>query len=240
MQISKLRETMKKNKRILIIASHPDDEVLGCFGTVAKLIQKGYEAYTLILSGGKASRASDDDIILNTEKENLKKEMLLANNVIGIQDIFHFDFPDNAFDSVPLLEIIKIIEKIKKEIQPSIVFTHHVGDMNIDHQITHKATLTATRPIVGESVKSVYAMEIPSSTEYNAYSPQTVFIPNVFFDISTTIDLKIEAMSKYVSELKDASHPRSLEYIRALAQVNGVKTGMLYCENFMLVRGLYE
>ena len=230
---------MIQNKRVLIVAAHPDDEVLGCFGTVAKMIKEGYEAYTLILSGGKASRKEDANV-LDKEKENLKNEMLTANKVIGIKNTFHFDFPDNAFDTVALLEIVQLIDKIKEQVKPSVIFTHHIGDMNIDHQICHKAVLTATRPMKGETVKTIYAMEVPSSTEYNGFSSQTAFIPNVFFDITNTIDLKIEAMSKYVSELKNAEHPRSLEHMRNLAKTNGTKVGLEYSENFMLIREIHE
>ncbi len=223
-------------KKILIVAAHPDDEVLGCFATVAKLIQEGYEAYTLILSGGKTSRGE----INKKELELLKKEMEKANNVIGIKKVFQANFPDNSFDSVSLLDIVKEIEKIKNKIKPEIIFTHHIGDMNIDHQITHKAVLTATRPMQGECVKTIYAMEIPSSTEWNSYSAETIFIPNIFFEVEKTIDLKIEAMSKYQSELREYPHPRSLQHIKELAKVSGNKVGLNYCENFILVRGLNE
>lgn len=222
------------NKSILIMAAHPDDEVLGCFGTVAKLIKEGYKAYTLILSGGKTSRGKVD----KSELELLKQEMKKANDLIGVKKLFTADFPDNAFDSVPILKIVKEIEKVKEEVKPEIVFTHHVGDMNIDHQITHKAVLTATRPMKGECVKTIYSMEVPSSTEWNSFSQQTVFIPNVFFEIEETIDLKVEAMAKYRSELRKYPHPRSLQHIKELARVNGVKAGLNYSENFMLVRSI--
>lgn len=222
------------NKRILIVAAHPDDEVLGCFATVAKLIKEGYEAYTLILSGGKTSRGEVDKIELNL----LQTEMKQANDLIGIKKVLTANFPDNAFDSVALLEIVKEIEKIKEEIKPEIIFTHHIGDMNIDHQVTHKAVLTATRPMKDECVKAIYSMEISSSTEWNSFSPQSAFIPNVFFEIENTIDLKVEAMSKYKSELREYSHPRSLKHIKELAKVNGTKVGLNYSENFMLVRSV--
>lgn len=221
-------------KSILIIAAHPDDEVLGCFGTVAKLIKNGYEAYTLILSEGKTSRENVD----KKDLELLQLEMKQANDLIGIKKVFSANFPDNAFDSVPLLKIVKEIEKIKNEIKPEIIFTHHIGDMNIDHQITHKAVLTATRPMQGESVKTIYSMEIPSSTEWNSYSAQNAFISNVFFGIEDTIDLKINAMAKYKSELREYPHPRSLQHIKELAKVNGTKVGLNYSENFWLVRGI--
>lgn len=220
------------NKTILIVAAHPDDEVLGCFGTVAKMIQEGYEAYTLILSGGKTSRGK----VEKEEIENLKKEMLNANKTIGIKEVYQLNFPDNSFDSIPLLDIVKEIEKIKDLIQPSIIFTHHIGDMNIDHQLTHKAVLTATRPMDNECVKTIYSMEIPSSTEWNSFNVQTAFIPNVFVDISKTINLKINAMAEYISELREYPHPRSLQHIKELAKVNGTKIGLNYSENFILVR----
>ncbi len=220
------------SKKILIVAAHPDDEVLGCFATVAKKIKQGYEAYTLILSGGKTSRGK----VSKKELDNLKKEMLNANKLIGIKTVFQANFPDNSFDAVPLLTIVKRIEEIKNKIKPEIIFTHHIGDMNVDHQLTHKAVLTATRPMNDECVKTIYSMEIPSSTEWNNYSKETSFIPNVFSDITDTIELKIKAMAEYKSELRDYPYPRSLKHIRELAKVNGTKVGLKYSENFILVR----
>ena len=219
-------------KKILIVAAHPDDEVLGCFGTVAKMIKKGYEAYSLILSGGKTSRGE----VEQKELDELKTEMLKANKLIGIKEVFQADFPDNAFDSVPLLNIVKKVEEIKHKIEPEIIFTHHIGDMNIDHQITHKAVLTATRPMADEPVKSVYSMEVPSSTEWNAFAKETIFVPNVFVDITETVDLMVKAMDCYRSELREYPHPRSLQHIKELAQNNGIKVGLRYSENFILVR----
>jgi LmbE family N-acetylglucosaminyl deacetylase len=221
-------------KKILVVAAHPDDEILGCFATIAKLIREGHEAYTLILGRGKSARGK----VNLAELEILQNEMKNANKIIGIKEIFTADFPDNAFDSVPLLEIVKKIEEIKTKIQPEIVFTHHIGDINVDHQITHRAVLTATRPKPGEAVKVVYAMEVPSSTEWNGYSKETAFVPNVFLDVSETIDLKIQALSEYKSELMPYPHPRSLEHVKNLAKTNGAKVGLQYCENFMLVRSV--
>ncbi len=222
--------------RILIIAAHPDDEVLGCFGAVAKLIKKGYEAYTLILSGGKTSRGE----VEQSELDKLQNELKEANSLIGIKETFCANFPDNAFDSVTLLEIVKKIEEIINLVKPEIIFTHHIGDMNVDHQITHKAVLTATRPMADECVKTIYSMEIPSSTEWNSFNKETIFVPNVFFDVTATIDLKVEAMAKYVSELREYPHPRSLQHIKEHAKVNGTKVGLKYSENFMLIRNINE
>ncbi len=222
------------SKKVLIVAAHPDDEVLGCFGTIAKLIQKGCTAYTLILSGGKTSRGEVD----KGELDNLKQEMYKANKLIGVKEVYQLDFADNAFDSVSLLSIVKEVEKVKNAIQPEIIFTHHIGDMNIDHQLTHKAVLTATRPMENETVKTIYSFEIPSSTEWNSFSKENIFIPNTFVDISETIDKKIEAMDCYTSELKEYPHPRSLQFIKELSKTNGIKVGLKYSENFMTIRNI--
>jgi len=212
--------------RLLIIAAHPDDEVLGCFGTVSKLIKKGYEAYTLILGEGKTSRGE-------TNLNELKKEAIQANKYIGIKDIFFKDFPDNQFDSVPLLEIVKSIEEIKNKIKPNVIFTHFENDLNIDHQITYKAVITATRPMEKESVKEIYSFEVLSSTEWEY--PLT-FSPNTFFDISETLEDKIKAMSFYKSELREFPHPRSLEAIELNAKNWGYKVGKKAVEAFKIVR----
>ncbi|EAJ5678864.1 PIG-L family deacetylase [Campylobacter sp. IFREMER_LSEM_CL1846] len=218
-----------KNNKILIIAAHPDDEVLGCFGTIAKYIQQGYEAYTLILGEGKTSR----EINSENEQEILEDELFKANNLLGIKKVFRKFFPDNAFDKIPLLEIVKSIEEVKNEIKPNIIFTHYEKDLNIDHQITYKATITATRSLQEESVKEIYSFEILSSTEWNY---PLSFQPNVFFDISETLDLKLKAMSFYQSELRNYPHPRSLEGIKINAQYQGMRVGLQYAEVFKSIK----
>jgi LmbE family N-acetylglucosaminyl deacetylase len=222
------------NKKILVVAAHPDDEVLGCGGTVARLVQEGCEAYTLILGEGITSR----DQVRSPEKrkgeiEELKREAHKANDVLGVKEVFMYDFPDNRFDSVALLEIVKTIEKVKKNIRPDIVFTHYRKDQNIDHRVTYQAVVTSTRPFTGETVKEIYAFEVQSSTEW---SYPLSFSPNVFFDISQTLETKIGAMKNYVSELKKLPHPRSVKGIEINAQQWGVKVGLKYSEAFELTR----
>ena len=215
-------------KKILIVVAHPDDEVLGCFGVVAKLIKRGYEAYTLILSGGKTSRGEAEE-----ELEIVKKEAIKANKKIGIREVFIENFPDNMFDSVALLEIVKKIEDIKNKILPDIIFTHYENDLNIDHKTTYKAVITATRPMKNECVKEIYSFEVLSSTEWNY---PLSFSPDLFFDISDTINAKIEAMSCYKSELREFPHPRSLEAIKLNAKYWGMRVGKEYIEAFKAVR----
>ena len=224
------------SKRILIVAAHPDDEVLGCFGTVARLIKEGYQAYTLILGEGKTSR--DEQRVVENNKDEievLNTEIQKANNAIGIKKVFIEFFPDNRFDSVDLLDIIKVISKVKEEIKPDIIFTHYEHDLNIDHQITYKAVITATRPMEDECVKEIYSFEILSSTEWNY---PLSFSPDTYFDISDTIDLKIKSMKEYNSELCDYPHPRSLEGIELNAKYQGMRVGRKYVEAFKSVRVL--
>lgn len=222
------------NKKILIVAAHPDDEVLGCFGTVARLVTEGYEAYTLILGEGKTSR--DEQRVVENKKdeiETLNTEIQKANNVIGVKKVFVESFADNRFDSVDLLDIIKVISKVKEEVKPDIIFTHYEHDLNIDHQITYKAVITATRPMEDECVKEIYSFEILSSTEWNY---PLSFSPDTFFDISDTLNLKIQAMKEYTSELCEYPHPRSLEGIELNAKYQGMRVGKKNVEAFKSAR----
>lgn len=223
---------MKKN--ILIAAAHPDDEILGCGGTAARLVNEGHDVYTVILGEGITSR---DKSRQRDKRENeiaeLKKHIHDANAVIGVKDVFVYDFPDNRFDGVPLLDIVKAVEEVKEKIKPHIIFTHYENDLNIDHRVTYRAVLTASRPQVGETVKEIYSFEVLSSTEWNF--PLT-FSPDCFFDITGTIDTKVKAMEKYPGELRDYPHPRSLKGIRLNAEFWGMKTGMPFAEAFKTVR----
>jgi len=225
---------IKENKTILIVAAHPDDEVLGCGGTIARLIKEGFEVYTLILGEGITSR---DDMRDRKRREEeiteLKGEAKEANKILGVKEVFFYDFPDNRFDTVPFLDIVKVIEKVKNSINPEIIFTHYEMDLNIDHQITYRAVITATRPLKEETVKEIYSFEIPSSTEWRY---PLNFSPDVFFDISTTIDIKIKALEKYKTELKKYPHSRSLEGVKLIAKNWGIKVGLEYVEAFKVVR----
>jgi len=221
---------------ILLVFAHPDDEVLGCGATIAKFAMQGAKVSTLILSDGVASRVPTH---LSKEIKNRQNEMQKANKLIGVKEVFTESFPDNAFDSVPLLDIVKKIEDIKQKTKPQIIFTHHYGDMNIDHQITYQAVLTATRPMQGEMVKEIYSCEIPSSTEWN-FEPNKQFAPNVFFDVSKTIGKKIKALAEYKSELREYPHPRSLQHIEELAKFRGVRCGLNFAEAFCLVRSVRD
>ena len=223
-----------KKRRILVVAAHPDDEVLGCGGTMARFAKEGAEIYTLMMGEGVTARDEKRNRDLRKkELDELKRQAISANKILGVKKVFFHNFPDNRFDSVDLLDIIKGIEEVKRKIAPQIVFTQHEKDLNIDHQILYKAVLAATRPLIGETVKEIYSFEALSSTEW---SYPLNFSPDVYFDITDTLDLKIKAMAVYKSELKDFSHPRSLESIKLNARYWGIRIGQQYSEVFKTVR----
>jgi len=221
--------------RILIVAAHPDDEVLGCGGTIARFLgERKIEAATLILGEGVTSRDKNRDRDGRKEEiESLKRNIISANRILGVEKVFSFDFPDNRFDTVALIDIIKAIEEIKQIFMPDTIFTHFANDMNIDHAITSKAVLTATRPMSDEPVKEIYAFEVLSSTEWNF--PLT-FSPDMFVDIGNNLEKKQEAMEVYNNELRQFPHPRSIEGIALNANNWGMKLGLSYCEAFQTIR----
>lgn len=221
-------------KKVLIVAAHPDDEILGCGGTAARLSLEGDEVCCLILGEGITGR--DDDRSRDRrqgEIARLRDQARQANSTIGIKEIFFHDFPDNRFDSVPLLDIVKTIEKVKVDLRPDIVFTHFEKDLNIDHRITYDAVLVATRPIPGETVKEIFSFEVLSSTEWRF--PYR-FSPDVFYDITTTLLQKITAMQSYREELRKTPHPRSTAGIKTSAEFWGQRIGVTAAEAFSSVR----
>jgi len=223
-------------KSVLVIAAHPDDEVLGCGGTIAKLAQEGHEVVVAILGEGGSSRyderaAADEDLV-----KKLHEECRHVAKFLGVKDVFMHSFPDNRFDTLPLLDIVKHLEEVISEVRPEIVFTHHGGDLNIDHAITHRAVLTASRPTEGHPVREIYAFEVLSSTEWAFGQFQTHFNPNVFVDVSKTIKLSVKAMEIYESEIHHFPHPRSPQALESLARYRGSTVGLEAAEGFELVR----
>ena len=195
------------------------------------------DVYVMILGEGVTSRDISNDKKIG-ELSKLKNEMFAANKILGTKEVFTEDLPDNKFDTVPLLDIIKIIEAYIRKINPEVVYTHHRGDLNIDHRITFDAVLTACRPVEGNPIKRILSFEVPSSTEWNIQNASTNFISNTYEDISETINQKTEAMSAYQNEIRLSPHPRSIEKIRSLAETRGAASGMNFAEAFMLIREL--
>jgi LmbE family N-acetylglucosaminyl deacetylase len=221
--------------RILVIAAHSDDEVLGCGATIARLAKEGNEISIALLGEGVTSRYSKREDADRRLIEELGAKAKAVSEVLGAREISFFDLPDNRFDTVSLLDIVKKVEGLIEEVRPDIVFTHHAGDLNIDHAITHRAALTATRPVKGCPVKEVYAFEVPSSTEW-AFGEFGTFNPDVFFDIEDSIEVKTRAMEMYESEAREFPHPRSPEAIRNIARRWGSAVGLQYAEAFKTIR----
>jgi LmbE family N-acetylglucosaminyl deacetylase len=226
---------MKRN--ILILAAHPDDEVLGCGGTIARLANEGACIHVAFLADGVFSRAGD----MNIQQSNLAARRNAAHKaceILGVKTVFFGDFLDNQMDTVALLDIIQPMESLIDKYQPDTVFTHHSGDLNIDHRRTHEAAVTACRPQPAHSVKTLLSFEIASSTEWQLPDSAPLFSPNWFVDISTTLDRKIAAIEAYSAELRDWPHPRSLKAIEHLARWRGATVGVEAAEAFMLGRQL--
>lgn len=221
--------------RILVVAAHPDDEILGCGGTVRRLVNEGCEAYSLILSDGVTSRYSEITSDVSEAIESRYKESLAAGSILGYKESLFCKFADNSFDKEPLLNIVKTIEDYILRIKPSVIFTHHYGDLNIDHQIVSRAVQTAARPMEDCPVKEIYCFEILSSTEWNFLS-RDKFVPNYFVNIETTLKDKLEAMKCYNSELRSFPHPRSIENLEITAKKWGSVIGYNYAEAFECIR----
>lgn len=226
-------------KRILVIAAHPDDEVLGCGGTLSKFSKLGYEINVAFFSDGVSSR----NLKLGKKKKEIlqrKKSSYRAAKILGINKIEFFDLPDNQFDTIPLLEIVKLVESLIKKYSPSTIFTHYDNDLNIDHRMISRAVITATRPYPGSYVKRLLFFEIPSSTEWNFSSSLKSFLPNYFINIDSELRIKLKAIKCYSQELRKWPHPRSLEGINNLAKVRGATCGFKSAESFILVREIFS
>ena len=228
------------SEKILVIAAHPDDEVLGCGGTIAKHIKNGGTVYVAILAEGITSRycKNSKSYKKNKELSKLSNSIKNANNILGVKSIITNNFPDNRMDSLNRLEIIKFIEKLISNFKPNIIYTHFFNDLNIDHQITSECVITACRPTSNQSVKRILFFEIPSSTEWQFTKSKENFSPNWFIDISKTLDIKLKAIKEYQSELRKFPHPRSIKSIEHLSHWRGSSIGVESAEAFVLSRNL--
>lgn len=228
---------MERAQSILILAAHPDDEVLGCGGTIAKLAEEGALVHVAFLADGVSSRVGD----ALEQQEELNVRRLAAKKaceILGVKSMSFGEFPDNRMDAVALLDIIKALEELIAEHKPEVVFTHHAGDVNIDHRRIHEAVVAACRPQSSHPVKTLLCFEVASSTEWQLSGSAPAFTPNWFVDISTTLDRKLAALEAYAEELRSWPHPRSRQGVEHLAHWRGATVGVDAAEAFMLGRQL--
>lgn len=230
-----------RNQKIMVVVAHPDDELLGLGATLNKLIcDFAVDTHVVILGEGITSRSDNRDKgkwekELQIHQQNIKE----AQKKIGYHGVSVFDFPDNRFDMVALLDIVKVIEKEKALFQPSVIFTHHGGDLNIDHQRTFEAVMTSCRPMETETTKAIITFETPSGTEWRASTDPKHFIPNFFVQVDeNNLNAKIKGMESYEFEKRTYPHPRSPEALKLQAQRWGVAIGCEFAEAFCIVRSI--
>lgn len=226
---------MNKDK-VLVIVAHPDDEVLGMGGTIAKYISQGTEVAVLIVTDGSTSQYKNDPKLLEII-ENKKQETKNAMNILGVRKIYYGGMPDMKLDTTAHTEINASIESVIDEFQPTIVYTHFEGDVNRDHQCVYQSVLVACRPVPGQSIRELYSFSVPSATEWSPQNVKNIFYPNMYVDIEDEFaEKKYKAMACYVTELREFPHPRSVEALKVLDQAVGIQVGLKVAESFVVHR----
>ena len=222
-------------RSVLVIAAHPDDEALGCAGTITRLANEGANVHLAFLADGVGAR----DELHDTEQGALndrRDAAYRAGEIMGAASIHCDDLPDNRMDSVPLLDITQRVESLIERYQPDTVLTHHAGDLNIDHRRVHQAVMTACRPQPGHPVQTILCFEVPSSTEWQVSGGGEAFVPNWFEDITGTLPQKLKALEAYAMEMRDWPHTRSIKAVEHLARWRGATVGVEAAEAFMVAR----
>lgn len=212
--------------RIVVIAPHNDDEILGVGGTMAKYAAQGHEVIVCEVTAGDL----EDEMV-----QLQKREAIASHELMGVKTHF-MDLPVVGLREMKTTELNSAFLKHMQELKPDIVFLPHKGDMHIDHRMTIEAAMVALRPVSLPDLKAIYAYETLSETDWNTPSPDNSFVPTLFVDISDWMDLKLEAMKCHASQLCEYPHPRSLEALRALAMHRGSTVCRPYAEAFMVIR----
>jgi LmbE family N-acetylglucosaminyl deacetylase len=227
-------------RTVAVVAAHPDDEVLGCGGAIARHAQNGDRVHVLIVAEGATSRGATRNLEeARTALSALAQAATTANGILGAASVELLQFPDNRLDSIDLLDVAKSIEGFMQRFAPQVVYTHFSGDLNRDHQIVSEATQIACRPLPNSRIRELLMFEVASSTGWRA-GAESAFCPNHFCDISATLELKLRALSAYASEMRPWPHARSMEAIESLAKWRGSSVGLSAAEAFVLVRRVVQ
>ncbi len=217
-------------KNILVIAPHPDDEVLGCGATMAKYASAGHKVFVLVATRGSNKLYADDRI------ENVRNEALNAHKILGVTKTYFLDFPAPELDTIPLYIISGEFSKVITDVNAEILFLPHRGDIHNDHKVVFDAGLVAARPVQNCSVKEIYTYETVSETEWAMPMGSEVFIPNVYENVTAFFELKSKAFSCFKSQLREFPNPRSIKNLLALANYRGATVGFEIAEAFFQVR----
>ncbi|MEH7083279.1 PIG-L deacetylase family protein [Neobacillus drentensis] len=217
------------SENVLVIAAHPDDEILGIGGTIKKLVNHGYKVITVIAAKGRKE-----------EEHHIQQFMLKANKHLGVDEVLFLELPNLLLETIPLVEINKSIESLLEKYTPAKIFTHHYGDTNRDHQILFQAVLTAARPLPGKKPVEILCFETVSSTEWSQHTNDKEFKPNYFVEITDTIADKIQSLQHYDVEMRPFPHPRSYDGVKYLARFRGMTVGVEYAEAFEIIRRVWK
>jgi len=224
---------------VLVVAAHPDDEVLGCGGTIARHAGVGDHVQVLIVAEGATSRQERRDRVqADAHLSALAEAAQKAGSILGAAGVELLDLPDNRLDSLDRLDLIKLVEDRIEQHEPQVVYVHHAGDVNVDHRRLHEAVVTACRPTPGHHVKRILSFEVASSTEWQPPGSGAAFQPNWYVEISAQFTLKQKALAAYDSEMRAWPHARSLKAVEYQDRWRGAQVGVKAAEAFCLLREL--
>lgn len=219
------------NKCVLVIAAHVEDEVLGCGGAIVRHVAEGDTVHAIFMTGGVTLRAKTTPGGIERHLAAAKK----AHKILGLHRVEFLDLPVNSMDSISLLKIVQALELLIQSFSPTLIYTHHYGDLNADHRLTHQAVITACRPMPDNVVKEILSFEIFPCTDW-ASQTQEPFVPNVFVDISRFFNAKLEALQAYQSVINSTPCSRTVAHSEYLARHRGYTVGVAAAEAFFLVR----
>lgn len=232
------KRAVKGGGTVLVVAAHPDDEALGCGGAIARHAAKGDDVHVVFMADGIGAREKETaGKKAEKEKDARRKMAQAAARTLGARSPRFLDFPDNRMDSVPLLDVVRALEPLIGEINPAVIYTHHAGDLNIDHKIVCRAVMTACRPLPGSPVREIYGFEVLSSTEWGVPGQDDAFHPVRYTALDKVcLDRKMKALRCYDAEMRDFPHARSYRAAAALAELRGAQAGLAAAEAFTVLR----
>ena len=222
-----------KNKKILVLGAHSDDEVLGVGGTILKVKENNSVVDVLIVTDSASAQYNEKQKLDNRDS-NLHQ----CCKILKVDNVFQWDLPDMRLDTLSHLEMNKKLSFFIEKSDYDTVFIHHPNDINKDHQVLFDSLMVVCRPMPNQKVKSILTFYTPSSTEWGSFEKNRMFCPNVFVDIENYMDLKLNALSKYTDEVREFPHPRSLENVENVAKYFGSQVGLKFAEPFYLIRSV--